>query len=289
MKKVRYALEAIGLYILFALFKILPAETASNIGGAIGRLLGPKMAASRKAYRNLENAFPDMQAEDIEETISGMWDNLGRVIAEYSHLKNISKNNTRIEDKDYVMKLLDDDRPIIFISAHCANWELNTACMLTQLDRKCILTYREPNNPWVAKLLNKIRTFNGTLSAYAKSPESAKHIMRALAENKPLGMLIDQKHNQGTEALFFGMPAMTNTVHIKLGQKFNARMVFSCIERLNGANFNVKLTPEIPLFDDSGKPRDMMDIIADTHTILEDHIAKNPEQWLWIHRRWKNH
>lgn len=289
MKKTRYFIEAVGLHILFGIFKILPTETASNLGGAIGRAIGPHMAASRKAYRNVEKAFPDMSPEDKKKTITGMWDNLGRVIAEYSHLKSLSKNNTVIEDKDYVIKLLADDRPIIFISAHCANWELNTACLLTQLNKKCILTYREPNNPWVAKLLNRIRTFNATLPAYPKSPDSAKHIMRALAAKKPLGMLIDQKHNQGTEALFFGMPAMTNTVHIKLGQKYNAKMVFSCIERHNGAHFKVRLTPEIPLFDEKGNPRDTMDVIDDTHAILENHIKKNPEQWLWIHRRWKTH
>lgn len=290
MKTIRYAFEAALLYVLYGFFKIFPAKTASSIGGLIGRTIGPHLAASRKAYRNIEKALPQTTESERKNIIAGMWDNLGRVIAEFAHIDKIASQFTEIEDKEYLNTLLAEENTLIFISAHLANWELNTASLYTQLNTKCIITYREPNNPWVARFLKKIRTFNGKLPAYPKSPESARMIMKALKENNnPMGMLIDQKHNQGIQANFFGMPAMTNIAHIKLAQKFKASMVFTTIERTKGPHFKIHLSPKIKLFNPDGAPRDVEEIITETHDILEKSILKNPEQWLWIHRRWKNH
>ncbi len=287
MKHVRYFIEATVLYILFISFKMLPPETASSIGGWIGRQIGPKLATSRKAHRHISMAIPDKTEEEKAKIIKGMWDNLGRVIAEYPHLERISKDYTEIEDLGQLHIHLKNDHPIIFIGGHLANWEVNGAATLTQLKHPIHLTYRAPNNPWVAKLLDKARTLNGRLKAYPKSRQSGRIILQALKNAESLGILIDQKYNEGIEAKFFSLPAMTNPVFVQLSQKHNCPLIPVRGERIKGCRFKLTSYPPLTLFDDEGAPRATESVIADAHALLETWIIERPEQWLWLHRRWK--
>ena len=174
-----------------------------------------------------------------------------------------------------------------FIGAHMANWEVNCMAAYTQLNNPIDLTYRAPNNPWTASLLEKARTLNGRLKAYQKSQESGIHIMRAMKNNRMIGILIDQKYNEGVEAMFFGHPAMTNPVFVKLCQRFKCPLVPVRNTRKNGCHFELEVCEPIPVLDNRGNPRNIKDVIEDSHRLLESWISEAPEQWLWLHRRWK--
>lgn len=288
IKSLRYTLEGIGLSLLFYFFKILPPEKASNIGGYLGRTIGPKLAASRKAYKHLKMALPDKSKEEQDKIIRGMWENLGRVIAEYPHLEKISRDFATIKGREILDDLMKKQQPIIFIGAHMSNWEVNCMAAYTQLASPIDLTYRAPNNPWTAKLLEKARTLNGKLKAYQKSQESGIHIMRAMKQNRMIGILIDQKYNEGLKAGFFGHPAMTNPIFVKLCQRFKCPLVPVRNTRKNGCRFELEICEPIPVFDDMGNPRDILDVIEDSHRLLESWISENPDQWMWLHRRWKS-
>ncbi len=286
MKKIRYFFEAIGLYALFIFFKILPAKTASNIGGWIGRNIGCRLPASRKAQRHLSLAMPELSTEQQNHIIKGMWDNLGRVIAEYPHLEKISKNYTQIEDLGDINTHIKGNYPIIFIGGHLANWEVNGAATLTQLNHPITLTFRAPNNPWTAKLLDKARTLNGRINALPKSRESGRKIMQVMKNNGSLGILIDQKYNEGVKSTFFGMEAMTNPIFVQLCQKYKCPIIPVQNERINGCNFKLTSYPEIKLFDENDNKREILDIVNEANALLETWIRKHPEQWLWLHHRW---
>ncbi|MDH5721874.1 MAG: lipid A biosynthesis acyltransferase [Alphaproteobacteria bacterium] len=288
IKSLRYTLEGFGLSLLFYFFKILPPQTASNIGGWLGGTIGPKLAASRKAYHHLSMALPDTTKEEQKKIIRGMWENLGRVIAEYPHLETISREYTTIEGAEIFENLLTRKQPAIFIGPHMANWEVNCMAAYTQLNNPIDITYRAPNNPWTARLLEKARTLNGKLKAYQKSQESGIHIMRAMKENHMIGILIDQKYNEGLEAEFFGMPAMTNPIFVKLCQRFKCPLVPVRNIRQDGCHVKLKIYDPIPVFDEKGNPREIIDVIEDAHRLLESWITENPEQWMWLHRRWKS-
>ncbi|MGH1377715.1 MAG: lysophospholipid acyltransferase family protein [Alphaproteobacteria bacterium] len=289
MKKLRYLFEAIILNILFVFFKILPAHYASSIGGFIGRTIGPKLAASRKALRNIQQAMPETTETEQRKIVKGMWDNLGRVIAEYPHLERISKEYTEIINLDETST---DNKSInsnasIFIGAHLANWEVNGAATLTQLKQPINLTYRAPNNPWVAKILDKSRTLNGRLTAYPKSMDSGRLIMKSIKNSESLGILIDQKYNEGLEVDFFNLPAMTNPIFVQLCQRFKCPLIPVRNERIKGCNFRLTTYPPIETISPDGTPRPVIDVINDTHKLLESWIKERPEQWMWLHRRWK--
>ncbi len=289
MKKARYIIEALFLKTLFVFFKCLPPKSASNIGGFIGRTIGPKLAASRKAYRHLQMALPEKTEEEQKQIIIGMWDNLGRVIAEYPHLKRLSMDYTEIENLDNNAKNIPHpDGAAVFIGAHLANWEINCMASYTQLSNPITLTYREPNNSMVAALLENARTLGGKITALPKSRESGKKLLQTLKNAKPLGILIDQKYNEGIEVPFFGHAAMTNPVFVQLCQRYKCPLIPVRCERIEGCNFKLTVYPPIPTYDEEGKPLPTEQVISKAHDYLEEWIRQSPEQWLWLHRRWKN-
>lgn len=288
MRIVRYTIEALLLWILFWFFKILSPKYASGIGGWLGRSIGPYLAVNRKARRHLRLAFPEIDQSIENDILRGMWDNLGRIIGEYPHLERISRDYTTINNMERLAPYLEQDQPIIFIGGHLGNWEINGAAMLTQMEKTMTLTYRAPNNPWTAHLLDRCRTLNGAIQAYPKARESGRYIMQTLKEDGLLGILIDQKYNEGVEVNFFGAPAMTNPICVQLAQKYKCPLIPVRCERTRGCSFTLTPYDPLPVFDETGEKRPVADVLNDAHRLLEGWISERAEQWIWLHRRWRD-
>lgn len=280
MKKIRYLIETFFLGLLLGISKMLPPIWASNLGGWLGRHIGTKMGASHKARKNIQMVFPDKTNQEIESIIHGMWDNLGRVIMEYPHIKTIAKNHTEIIGVE-IFKKYAHQSPI-FISAHLGNWEVCPPAFWLQTGIKVNPVYRAPNNPFVDKMLNKIRTVDGALTPIPKSRSGTRHMLKTLQNHEGIGLLIDQKFNEGVKANFFGHPAMTSEHFIRLSQKLNCPIIPLQIERINGIDFRITISEPIHMTPETSTS----DTLADIHTILEKWISQHPEQWLWLHRRW---
>ena len=286
MKHIRYFFEALLLYILFFIFRILPVETASNIGGWLGKTIGSNLAASRKAFRNLQNALPDLDETQQKKVISDMWENLGQIIAEYPHLEHIAEKRTDINGSEILKSIFDKKQGAIFFGAHLSNWEVNCAATLKQFNKDIALTYRAPNNPWSDKLLMHARSLGGQLKAYPKSRKGGKELITALKNKNYVGILIDQKYNEGLSVPFFGIPAMTNPVFVQLCQKYKCPLVPVRNERLGAAKFRINIYEPLVLFDEQNNPIPVEEVIAQAHKYLESWIKEKPGQWLWLHRRW---
>lgn len=281
IKKIRYSIEALTLSIFMIISKLLPLDWASAMGGFIGRTLGPRMAVSRKAKAHLQIAFPDIDESRINEIITGMWDNLGRVMMEYPHLTKIGKERTEIVGTDILERYR--SQPTLIISGHFANWECCPPALYLQHNHQASPIYRAPNNPLSDKMLEYTRSLAGKIKAIPKSKSGTRHIFNALKEGRFIGMLLDQKYNEGVAVNFFGKPAMTSPIFVQLAQKFNCPVIPLRIERTNGANF--KITIEEPI-DIRGKTPET--VISEIHTMFEQWITDRPEQWLWLHKRWGN-
>lgn len=286
MKKIRYAAEAVLLHLLFVLFGVMPVDMASACGGWAGRTVGPRMAASRKALNNLRAALPGKTETEYVQIVRGMWDNLGRVIAEYPHLAKIGRERTEIRDNGILNAIGNDGLPAVFITGHLANWEACAAALLEQAEVALDLIYREPNNPGAAKLLDRARTMGGRLATIPKSRSSVRAMVHAMQQGRKIGMLIDQKYNEGIPVPFFGRPAMTSPAFVQLCQKFKCPLIPGRIERTGGAHFRMTACEPLKLFDDSGAALPAETVIAAAHALFESWIAERPEQWLWLHRRW---
>jgi KDO2-lipid IV(A) lauroyltransferase len=280
MKKLRYMIEAAFLSAAFYFFRLLPPEKASELGGSLGRYIGPILGASKKALFNIRHAFPEKGPTEHQKILTDMWDNLGRVIAEYPHMHRLALLNMEIEGEEYV-RGLDPDLPAIFVGAHLANWELMPAYFNTRIKLPMTSTYRAPNNPYVARILEKCRDPFGKNIYIPKSARGAKEMVLAMKKNARLGILIDQKYNQGVPAKFFGRYAMTSTAFVQLARKFSCPIIPMQIVRTGSCQFRFSLHTPIFVGDQSDEY-----IINIVHNIIEDWIREAPGQWLWLHRRW---
>jgi KDO2-lipid IV(A) lauroyltransferase len=287
MTNIVYFIQAIVLYIVMTVFRILPLDAASALGSFMGRMIGPVMGVSKRACKHLEMCFPGMPLAQKKTIISGMWDNLGRTIAEYPHLETIARSRMGIKNEDTLKNALNQNAGCIFISAHIGNWETHVPTLLHRHGAAAVLTYRSLNNTYADGILRHFRTLGGKLKAFPKTRDSGKKLIAALKSKGILAILIDQKYNEGIKADFFGMPAMTNPVFVQLAQKYKCPLIAVQCRRLNGARFELTVHDPIVLWDESGTARPVESVIADAHKILEQWIRETPEQWLWLHRRWK--
>ncbi len=287
MKNTRYFIEAVFAFLLFGIFRLLPASAASCLGGFLGRTIGPHLGSSRRAIRHIQKALPGTDDKAAQTIMRGHWNNMGRVIAEYQHLKKLARKNVIVEGDENLRDALGQNKGAVFIGAHQGNWELNCLTLFIHYNAKSAVTYRAMNNPYVDRMIEKSRTLNGTLSAFPKSRESGRKIMATIKDGGYLGILIDQKYNEGIEIPFFGLPAMTNPIAFQLAQKYHAPLVPVQNIRLKGANFKIIVHPAIPTHDGAGAPRPLEDMMLEAHRLMEGWIHAHPAQWIWMHRRWK--
>lgn len=280
-RKIAYLLEAGLLLFVALLFKIMPMNMASSVGGMLARMLGPLFKAHRTAERNLRNIFPEMTESQRTRVLSGMWDNLGRVAGEYSHLspERMRKRMT-IEGAEHLLRAQDRQVPTVFVSGHFANWELNP--IIGELYKIPVVSiYREANNPYAEKIIRYLRK-GYRERMYGKGKESARESLRSLQQKGSVAMLVDQKLNEGEPVSFFGHPVMTTTSAAKLAIKFRAPLVPLHVVRTDGAHFHVTIGPAIQP-EPSDTPKLLMEKL---HRILEQWIRQKPEQWFWVHNRW---
>lgn len=284
LKRIRYALEFIPLGLLIGIFFALGPDTASNFAGWLGRKFGPKFAKTRKAITHLKMALPGKTDDEYKKIAAGMWDNLARIFAEYPHL-NHHAIRMEIIGIEHLKTAFDDYGQAILFSGHIGNWELMAPALLEygiELD----LVYRAPNNPYADRTLDYFRSMNGRLVTIPKSKAGTRLLVERLRENKSIGILIDQKYNEGIAAPFLGHPAMTSPAFIQLGQKFDCPVIPFRVERLENTRFRMSFYEPLRLFDAEGISRPAEELVAEAHTLLEAWIKERPEQWLWIHRRW---
>lgn len=281
MKNSRYMMEAALLQVAFFLFRCLPPMWASSFGGWLGRTIGPRLAATRKARRHFQRALPDM-AEQTEAVMAEMWDNLGRTFAEYPHLKTLAREEyTQIVGTEHLEPLQNGGNAIIF-GAHFGNWEVAGPAYREQYDVAIHPVFREPNNPKAAKLLDACRKTHDDIGTIPKSRSGARQLLETLKGGKTVGILIDQKYNEGIAVPFFGRDAMTSPAFVQLAQKLDIPLVPVRIDRTKeSACFTVTLSPPLDV-----KGRAVEDVMKEAHTILEQNIRERPGQWLWLHRRW---
>ncbi|MDB5394282.1 MAG: lauroyl acyltransferase [Rhodospirillales bacterium] len=286
LRQAGYFLQAVALALFLGVCRILPVDWASALGGWIGRMVGPYTGQSRKAERNVARALPENNQEENRRIIIGMWDNLGRVIAEYPHLARICAKleGGRVEIKglDIVRALAGDDKPGILFGGHLANWEVQPF-IARHTGLELGLIYRAPNNQWVDGLLRRLRD---TPLLFRKGQEGAKALFSLLRQGGHAAMLVDQKMNDGIPVPFFGRNAMTAPAIAQFAIRLGCVLVPARTERLKGARFRITVYPPLDLPATGDRAADERAVMVRINEIIEDWVRARPEQWLWLHRRW---
>jgi KDO2-lipid IV(A) lauroyltransferase len=279
--------EAALLLLVMAVFAVLPVDVASASGGWIARMIGPRLGGlSRRALANLARAFPENDAPENRRILRGMWDNLGRAVAEHPHLARICRADSgRIEivNGGAVDEILAGSRPALLFGGHFANWEIGPSTIHRLMGGTLLSVYRAANNPWVDRML---RWRLPARRAVPKGAEGGRALLRHLRAGGHVAMLVDQKQNDGIAVPFFGAAAMTAPALGRLGRRFACPILPIRVERLSGAHFRFTVQPPIEIPDTGDAVADVLSVMTRVNAVIEDWVRARPEQWIWLHRRW---
>ncbi len=282
MKRFKYYVEAFFLALFFRVFRFLPLDISSGIGGEIGRMIGPFFSANKTAKMNIANAFPEMSEKEINRIIGKMWEHLGRVGAEYSSLPG-TRLSSRLEvtGAEHLPK---KGEAALFFSGHIGNWEL--LCPVA-FDRGVDLSivYRHTNNPYVDAIIAKVRK-DHTVDLIAKGLRGGMKILGVLKRGGSVAMLVDQKQNNGIAVPFFGRDAMTSPAIAEIALKYNIPIIPARVIRNKGAKFHSIIYPPLAFEKTGDHKADVLMVMTKINAMLEEWIREQPEQWFWVHRRW---
>lgn len=286
-KRLLWPLEAAGALTVYGLMRLLPIDAASALGATVMARVGPMLRLQKVARTNLQRAFPEKDGAEIERILDGMWRNLGRTAGEFAHIATLRREMDRrveIIGAEHAIAAMGDGGPAIYVSGHIANWEL---MLLAAAHVGLVMdgVYRAPDNPLIASLYDK-RKSHPDAELFPKGSAGARGVMDALKRGRPLGLLIDQKMNDGIEARFFGRRAMTTPAFAQLARRFDCPIVAVRIERLEGVRFRVTAYEGVTVPRDGKPADDVAFTVQRFNDLLESWIRERPEQWLWVHRRW---
>lgn len=282
-----HPLEAAVAITLYVFFRLLPLDAASAFGGWFARVVGPWLPISQRAVNNLRRAFPDIPDREVATIVRRMWDNLGRVAAEFPHLSEINVYNSggrvTVIGGEHVDQLRDDGRAGFFFSAHFGNWEI-VSLGATQRGLPLDRVYRAANNRLVEWLYQHGRAaVEGAL--IPKGPQGVRQLLQSLKDGKHLGMLVDQKMNDGIPVPFFGRDVMTAPALADLALRFDCPVVAARVVRLKGARFQLIIEPPFKFAATGDRRADVARAMARVNAIIEGWVREHPEQWLWLHNR----
>jgi Kdo2-lipid IVA lauroyltransferase/acyltransferase len=243
---------------------------------------------------NLRAAFPEKSEPEIAAILRGAWENLGRVGAEYAHLAALfdydyehpdANGRVEVEGIEHFIALKDDGKPGIIFSAHLANWELPAICA-ARYDLDATAVFRAPNDPAVARMVHEIRS--QTMGGLEAARQGAAFAMQGvLQRGGHLGMLIDQHFTRGVRVQFFGRPALTNPILGKFARRFDCPVHGVRVIRLPRHRFKLELTPPLALPRDPDGQVNVAGAMQAMTDVVERWVREHPEQWLWMHRRWR--
>jgi KDO2-lipid IV(A) lauroyltransferase len=281
---------------LFRVIRLLDRRRTANLAAFVTRNVGRLLKEHRIGRANLAAAFPEKSPAEIEAILLGAWDNLGCVAAEFAHidrLKILDPGQPGPPDIVYDENTLEmfhalrlDGKPALIFSSHLANWEL-TAYIAARYQLDAHLLYRRPNLRAVDEAVREVRADTmGTL--VATGLDAPVKLLRVLEAGGHVAMLVDQYFVNGVDVTFFGRTCKANPLIAQLARHTEAPIHGTRIIRLPERDrFHAEITGAIdPARDAEGKidVRGTMQVIT---SIIEGWVREHPEQWLWMHRRWR--
>jgi Kdo2-lipid IVA lauroyltransferase/acyltransferase len=280
-------LQGWGAALCFGAFGLLPLDWSSAIGGALARTIGPRLGISKRARLNIARALPELSEVETAHVIAGMWDNLGRVAAEYPHLREIRvfEPGGHVETCgfEHMDRAVAAGRRMIIFSGHIANWEIGMLAAV-QYGIAVAQIYRAANNRIVDGMITRFRGTGGEL--IPKGAVAARRAIAVLRRGSHLTMLADQKMNDGIPVPFFGRTAMTSSALAVLALRFECDVLPARVERLGGARFRLTVFPPLPLPRSGDHHADVAALMTQVNRVLEEWIRDRPGEWFWLHRRW---
>ncbi len=289
--KFSHRAEALLVRAGLAIFRALPPAAASNLGGWVAAAIGPLIPTSKTADRNLRAAMPALDAAARRRIVRQVWDNLGRTMAELVHLgrlrETVSGPGYYVTGWEYVTAALKDGGPSVSFTGHIGNWEMIPPAAFNH-GVDIGFMYRAASNPLVDEMILRLREANvgRPVTMFPKGAAGARQAYAHLTRKGHLGMLVDQKLDNGIAVPFFGRMAMTAPAAASFALKLRAPVLPVHVVRVGPARLHVVFEAPVPLPDSGDRAADILALTTTINQILERWIREKPGAWLWLHNRW---
>ena len=285
MKLIRYFFEYIFIIILFGLMRLLGYKIASEIGCFLGKTFGPLFRSKKIIKNNLIKFDNSLTPENIKRISKEMWENYGRILAEYPFISSFRKGDLdkyiKIENKEKLDEIK-KGQPVVFVSAHFSNFEL-MAMAIEKAGVSLSAIYRPLNNRMVNSIMEPLRKKYICKNQIKKGINGVRESLKFFKQGVSIAIMIDQRVSEGEKINFFNYPAYTTTIPAQFVKKFGCKIQPVHIERYDKIKFKITFDEQF-IF---GENVDNASISLKLNQWLENKIKKNPSQWIWTHDRWK--
>jgi KDO2-lipid IV(A) lauroyltransferase len=288
----RHRLEYAPVWLLVRLMGLLPRSMARALGMAAGQavyLLHGKLR--RVGLRNLEIAFPQKRLEERRAIVRSVFRNLGRQFADFCELPKLTRDNVAhlavYDGLENLEKAQARGRGVLVLTGHFGGWEIGSYAH-SVYGHPMTLIVRDLDNPYIDEFIRGMRTRDGNTTV--DNRDFARGILRAARAGEAVGILMDTNMTppQGVFVDFFGHEASTASGLARVALKTGAAVVpgFTFWDEAQG-KYVITFWPEIDLVRTNDAEADVVANTAAFTKVIEAAVRQRPEQWLWVHRRWK--
>jgi KDO2-lipid IV(A) lauroyltransferase len=288
----REALEYAFAWTLLRLMGALPRNAARRAGAALGFLAWCVLPNLRRTgLRNLELAFPELPAEGRLRLLRGVYRHLGWQLGEFCQMPRYTRENTRdlirYEGLDHYLAASQRGKGVLIVTGHLGAWELSSFWH-SLMGHPMTMVIRRLDNPRVDKLVNDIRCLHGNRVVH--KDDFARGLLQAMRRGDTVGILMDTNMTppQGVFVPFFGVPACTASGLARVALRTGAAVLpgFLVWEPAED-KYVLHFDEQIPLIATGDDEHDVLANTAQFTAAIEVFIRRYPDQWLWVHRRWK--
>jgi len=284
IKIIKYFFEALIIYLFFLIIKLIGLSISRILFSFIFKKIGPIIKSNNTIKKNL-NIFSNKISEQRKKEIElNMWSNYGKTFVEYMFLKKFRKENLHIniEDKKILDEISHNNKPVIFVSGHFANFEL-MSMEITKNKINLATIYRPLNNLFLNPFMEYLRKKYVCNKQIKKGRSGVKECVEYIKKGYSIALMIDQRLGEGDRVEFFREKAHTTSLPAQLSLKHNLDVVPIFIEREHKDYFKMKIYKPI----NTSNFKNKNELTQKLNQILENMIIKNPDQWIWTHDRWK--
>jgi KDO2-lipid IV(A) lauroyltransferase len=281
----RHRAEWAALAGTLATLRALPLPLASATGAAVLRALGPRLGPHKRAIHQIGARLPRLSTHERAQVVDGMWQNIGRNLADFAHLDTILADPARVVEIigiTHVHEARARGRGVVILPGHFGNWELiGVAGRMVGIVATGF--YRPLNNPLTDRLVHNQRALSGhRMLAKALKGAGSRRALALLKRGGTLVMIADQHFSGGVVAPLLGAPAMTTPAPYALARHTGAAVIPLRCQRLDGHRCRITCEPPLDLAN-----LNQTAAVAAINAVFERWILDDPSQWLWLHRRWR--
>lgn len=281
--KTRYYLQYILLRVYLAVLGVLPFKMRVRVSGwFLGTVISRFPEAKRRIDSNLTRIFPEMSGEDREALRRKIGINIGRTYTEILNAKSYDKHPELIhvsgDGLDVIHEQMKIDKGVIFVSGHFGQW-IAPRHYLNAIGANIGVVYRPSNNEYFDRIFVPAMAVAGP--AIFGRGRGLIDMIRHVRGNGMVAILIDQKYSSGKRMKFMGHDAMTSTSAAEIALKYKLPLIpVYGVRRAEGLDVDVIFEAPIP-------PSDAITMTQAANDSLDARVRANPEQWYWLHQRWK--